>query len=69
MEEILLTTWDVRNPVNNGINYLSSGAGISSINRIVGNNTLTTFAKKTYIENFPIPTTNTTKRNNNNCLF
>jgi len=29
MEEIRLTTWDVSNPVNNGINYLrvSTGAG------------------------------------------
>ncbi len=27
MEEIRLTTWDVQNPVNNGINYLSTGAG------------------------------------------
>ena len=26
-EEIRLTTWDVKNPVNNGINYLSTGAG------------------------------------------
>ena len=27
MEEIRLTTWDVQNPVNNGINYLSTGVG------------------------------------------
>jgi len=27
MEEIRLTTWDVKNPVNTGINYLSTGAG------------------------------------------
>ena len=27
MEEIRLTTWDVKNPANNGINYLSTGAG------------------------------------------
>ena len=27
MEEIRLTTWDVKNLVNNGINYLSTGAG------------------------------------------
>ena len=27
MEEIQLTTWDVRNLANNGINYLSTGAG------------------------------------------
>ena len=26
MEEIRLTTWDVWNPVNNGINYISTGA-------------------------------------------
>ena len=28
MAEIWLTTWDVENLVNNGINYLSTGAGI-----------------------------------------
>ena len=27
MAEIRLTTWDVENPVNDGINYLSTGAG------------------------------------------
>ena len=27
MEEIRLTSWDVQSPVNNGINYLSTGAG------------------------------------------
>ena len=27
MAEIQLTTWDVWNPINNGINYLSTGAG------------------------------------------
>ena len=27
MEEIRLTTWDEKNLVNNGINYLSTGAG------------------------------------------
>ena len=27
MEEIRLTTWDVSNLVNNGVIYLSSGAG------------------------------------------
>ena len=27
MAEIRLTTWDVWNPINNGINYLSTGAG------------------------------------------
>ena len=28
MEEIRLTTWHVKNHVNNGINYLSTGAGV-----------------------------------------
>jgi len=27
MEELLLTTWDVTNTVNNGMNYLSTDAG------------------------------------------
>ena len=27
MEEIRLTTWDVKNPANNGIKYVSTGAG------------------------------------------
>ena len=27
MAEIRLTTWDVWNPIGNGINYLSTGAG------------------------------------------
>ena len=27
MEEIRLTTWDVKTPANNGMKYLSSGAG------------------------------------------
>jgi len=27
IEEIRLTTWDVKNPVDHGINYLSAGAG------------------------------------------
>ena len=34
MEETLLTTWDVKNLVNNGIHYLATGAKISSINSI-----------------------------------
>ena len=28
MAEIRLTTWDVSKPVNNGISYLSAGAGL-----------------------------------------